>query len=263
MGIKMGANESNNKIESKIFKVSRYQLYVTIGLFLVGMFVAISTCDNMNDQVAEMKHATELEWRPYLNIRMDSIVTILSYDLSEGGENDTLIIRSLLDIEVGSDSFRAINRLVCTSFVNFRYWNSGKTPLWFSIRKFGLISSTDWNNSYKKTARVLFQDILNTSDFDSLETDILLNPGETKNIGWFSIPDTAFFAKYEIDNILDSGNIVVYPYLLAEYKDCFNHYYNAILIHYHQLAMKVHERKLTYKSRYFSVEQYEWWDKDN
>ena len=82
----------------------------------------------MQEQVKEMKKATNLDWRPFLHIMPDSVICSFQYSLLDEDSNKT-VTRTFDEIAINSDSYRAVKEILIWSTFTAHLRNIGATPL--------------------------------------------------------------------------------------------------------------------------------------
>jgi hypothetical protein len=228
---------------------------VTILLFIIGGLSMMYTKKYMSEEVTELRRATELQWRPFLNISIDSVELGVGYDLSN---SDTIAIRSLDSIRIRSDAYLAVKRFLVEPSTSYDLYNSGATPLrLIRMRKKG-ISEKEWTDKYSKSCVKLKRDIEKRDDFDSLETDVIILPDSTFHskfgvTGLVKIP----IDEYE-HSIFENKRFIFYTYIYIEYKDFLDNDYNAIYIMHHTALIDTINGTPEFSHMVNGLEQYRW-----
>jgi len=247
-----------------LYKTNRLLVYGTWALVAVTIIIGLLTCDKMGNQVDEMKRATELEWRPFLNIKINGSHQEFYYCL-----NDSINMsdewRDLKNINIDTDEYKAVRWLIVENYVSREYWNSGKTPLRITYDRVKSISQEMWLNTFKKDASALMRYVSKLPDDDSCDTDVVILPGDSiripndtlnssmKKTGMYGINIKDYEKYRDID-----GEMYIYPYVYTEYEDFFGHKYNAIIICLLKYKFNETDGIITPALEFPTIEVYDW-----
>lgn len=206
-------------------------------------------------QVDEMKKATKMEWRPYLNIsyfnlkaEFQPIINILD---SAGLSLVTSIPVDYLDLASNtSPGFVIAYRL--------KFANNGKIPLRIIRRASILMDSNTWIEKYKKSEEELVRDGINSSNNSIEPIDVIVNN------------DTAFYSDenrpivyrktlQEFKQRINSdSSYTLYLATYCEYEDFLKNKYNVLLMEHYIYNISISKNILKCILVQRGIEKYRW-----
>ncbi len=173
----------------------------------------------MQEQVDEMKRATEIGYRPFLTVEIyDDTLYIIPKMKNKNGviniidEKNTSLKPNLFTIE---------------SFRKFKYHNSGNSPMLIKRKISHMMSSNKWFNSLEKSDTLLIRELRN-SNLDSLETDQPILPGSTYVSEWEDKRSLEMTPEYLYQKIINNDDLTVYTSVYIEYSDIKGRGYNLL-----------------------------------
>jgi len=245
----------------KILEYLNKDFWLVLGtwaLVIVTLYSTWKTVHHLKDQLVEFRRATELQWRPYLNIGIqDSIFYSTAYFLGENPQSDTVRIE-LNEVKINSKEFFSVQKVGIQMNYKLKYWNSGATPLRLTAFASSIISQDDWYNTLGKSEEKLVERIKDSLSL--YETDVIILPSDTFKVEKpkkveLRMPKSQFKSQLEQDSAL-----VFYPYVYLTYEDFFGGKYNLLRVEMDRIPLVVKDGFATpmeSKTR-ISLEKYRW-----
>lgn len=238
-------------------KLNTWLVLATWALVGVGFVGAGLSYWGYSNLIDEQQRSTEMQWRPYLNLVQLPGEPQFAYFL---GDTDTSAFnrQSIDSIKLGSSEYFAVRRIAYLIPRLANLYNSGKTPLRIITSVTSVLSQREWIGLHGKSYERLIDQLNSPGTIDTLHTDYVLLPGDsTPENAVFGIRRTMF--KEEWGEYVDSGRMVVYPYLYIEYEDFFEHQYSAVQILCMQATIQVIDSVPVFTwSDQIGVERYRW-----
>ena len=187
-----------------------------------------------------LKHyekATELDWRPFLNIELgDSVgdsLPVGGYELyyrqGETIEADT-VFKQMSEISYEGGEYLAVRNIGFRFPQKINYRNSGSTPLRITGEIVSALTEEEWVETYSKNAEIFVGDLKTFPELKEWETDVVILAGESYPSrhakGLPRRMRKGLFEKY----IKRDSSIIFYPYLYTQYKDPFDNEYNVLFM---------------------------------
>ena len=209
---------------------------------IVAILGLILTQINVAKQLEHAKNATQLQWRPYLNIEHISPRGYSFEYLLTGPETGDTLIRKLSDINIESDGYRAVSAIRHHFTRKIRYSNTGATPLRVTHIVSTTISQDDWLNHYEKDLSKLVAALRKSENFGlQLETDITVKPGGSVDgsspLGEFGVVSKTYWTT----NVQQNHNIVLYPVTYVEYEDFFDNTYDVVNMEFLRVSLPIRD----------------------
>lgn len=235
------ANDNNRKERD-------WPKWIVFGTWALVVASLISTWyvkGSMDAQVVELKKATELEWRPYLNIELVDKAYTVEYRLGDSDEADT-VFAALDQIGVSSNEFLAVRYLSYYISRKITFGNTGKTPLYIRRIVPSAMSESEWVQDYQEDPELLVKALLEDSTSGRLDVDVVVLPNETiasdTRMGTYRRMNKEEF----IGSLKTNDTIIFYPYTFVEYEDFFTNKYNLLVIELSIAPMKIVNDKVLF-----------------
>jgi len=202
--------------------------WVLVGVTFWGVWDASKT---NKSQLAEMRKATELQYRPYLDILHSYKEPLQFNDIFHWIEkdNDTESMRKIDFFETKINN-PDLDKFSYELQRKIDYVNYGLMPLRIKRGLISAISKKEWEEDFNKSYVELVRYIRSLPALTEPETDIIV---QAKN-NYLTKNYTSFERRMEIftfrNYLTNDKQIVLYPYTYVEYEDFFGKQYNSILI---------------------------------
>ncbi len=205
-----------------------------------------STDSNMKQQTAELKRATELQWRPFLNLTWMPETYYLGWlgDGQRPKEGDSVMIQHLNTIKLKTPEYESQDSLYGLLRLDITYHNTGKTPLRIVRKAARAFGSSDWVTVYEMSPEKLVADML---DGTMLDVDRIIGPdsaGPSTPLIRHIVVDKRLFEKA----LLNKKNLVLYTAAFIEYEDPFENQYNVLLVNFWRRGFVIRENAADYES---------------
>jgi len=203
--------------------------WVLVGITFWGVW---NTSKTNKSQLAEMRRATELQYRPYLFIKHDYKEPFqfneIFHPLEKDDETDSLRKIDFFDTEVDYTNIEGYSYEMTRKI---RYINYGSMPLRLNRVMISTIRKNEWEEDFHKSYVELVRYIRDLPQLTEPETDVTVPAKDsflTKTYKGYE----RTMGKYDFDNCLfNKSQIILYPYTYVEYEDFFGkQQYNTILI---------------------------------
>ena len=211
------------------------------------------------DQVDQMKKATELNWRPFLDINPRNEAIAVG---ALCGESDTSALQPLDIQTVGLNTveYMALRYIGFVAKTDFTFRNTGKTPLRFLRNKFYTLSLVDWENEFHKSPDSLAAYLRDGCGV--YETDVVILPESTfaSNGGFLSKAKLgkAAFEKERAKKEKERRLVFYYAYYL-EYEDFFDHTYNLLFMRFFPFRFDIRNDSIFFdEDIQGGIERYRW-----
>jgi hypothetical protein len=204
------------------------QVAIVLGTWVIALVSLFSSCsvkDYMHKQIEEMKRSTNLQYRPFASVVTEERTCSINYKFRDYS-------KSIEEVEIGSPEYDS------AIFVSIDYErqvtleNKGSTPLWLKSKVLAsAMLENEWLKKYNGSEYVLIDSIRAGSYYDTVDVDIVIEPGGSDPFSSAVIPK--FMSVEQLEHIRDGDHrLVLYPYVYFEYKDFTEHIYNIIRIDY-------------------------------
>jgi len=215
---------------------------------------------NMKEQTTELKRATQLEWRPYLNVEADSTTYMLCWrekTIPQIEDNLLIDCSPLPSVLLNSADYDSCNYLTLWAIYRFKYTNTGRTPLRMLARRMFCFSPKDWQDKYGKSAESLVAHLQHRFPY---EVDFIVPPDSSTKAS-HSVRIVGVMAKDEFEQAMVSDSIVVfYSAIVFEYEDMFSNQYNTVVVNYWKVRVRQKDKRLFYNPGNFEcgLERLRW-----
>jgi hypothetical protein len=222
-------NENPEHIPQAIHRARsiNWMLVATWIIAFAGIGTAITSLVYYQKQIDEMRKATKLEWRPYLNIEFIEPSESFYYCGSEISA-DSNKAYALTKFKVTDPIFSSVKHLYYEQYYKVRYKNSGKTPLRIIQHNSGIFTEKEWSGFYQKSERVLLDSIL-ANQKGEFAVDYIITP-DTSIDSHKTLKQVINIDYKGIDSTGADHNYIFYIYSFVEYEDYFGTKYNTLLI---------------------------------
>ncbi len=201
----------------------------TWALVLATLWMAQMTGQAMEDQVSELKKATELQWRPYLNIEHPYVRHDFIYTTGADWSSDTVGL-GIDTIPFGSPLYNGVQRVRYSATRRARFWNSGLTPARITHMVSSVISKKEWFEKYGKSVAALVDTLYAQDEVKLWSTDYIVLPDSTVDMPLQEGLVRSMLKEDFEDYVRTDSMVITYPYTYVVYEDFFGHEYNAIYI---------------------------------
>jgi hypothetical protein len=205
-------------------------------------------------QTDEMKKATQLEWRPYLNLDIES-PKFSFYHVLGNEINDSTKAIPLDLITIDEPKYKDYKYLFFKFDFGYKCKNTGKTPLRIRRNIFSAFTENDWNQIYNKSEIALVDSIRAIKNTIVFSADYVIPPDSASLITQNKTINK-IFTKSDLNAIDNSFRM--YSYWYIEYEDMMDNKYNLLLIYCNAFEVSFEQKRLQFLFRGTSLEKLRW-----
>jgi hypothetical protein len=237
--------------------MNRNKDWMLIGTWIIAVSAVATTIISAiyyQKQVNEMRMATKLEWRPYLNVEYIDRNYKFRY-LFTSTRSDSMMPVPMFNLKTTDPSFKDLKGLYLRIAFKTKYRNRGKTPLRVMRHVDGLLTSKQWENVYQKSELRLMDSVLVFAKDYTNDIDLIIQP-DTNIASWNENYLSIIFNPDEIDILKTPKQNTIYLYSFVEYEDFLGNKYNTLFVEYNSFAPQIDSGYLQYSNYKIGIEKY-------
>lgn len=239
-------------------------LGLVIGTWVLVLGSLLSTWlvkNSMDEQVSELKKATELQWRPFLHIEHIERKYHLRYSLGANFSTST-VSKSFDSLKISSTEFMAVRDVEYVVPSRVRLHNLGTTPLNIFFFAKGSMTKKEWFNDLGRSPEKLVSTYFpkpKNYESDTSRIDIVILPDSSKKTPEYYSPkkiDIKSFMKL----LKEEKEVILYNITYIEYEDFYNNSYNTLLVEHIRIPLSVENELVKFGDSLLSYihEVYRW-----